>query len=101
MKLELFNDEANKIWKRHAPDSAPDLLQMELDLYKKLLNFFQVGDYYYYIFNFQTLAFDVVSAGLETVLGYKPAEFTIEFFMGIVHPDDAPWLIGFEDKTSH
>ena len=101
MKLELFNDEANKIWRRHAPGSTPDLLQMELDLYKKLLNFFQVGDYYYYIFNFQTLEFDVVSQGLGTVLGYNPSEFTVEFFMGTIHPEDAPWLLSFEDKTSH
>jgi DNA-binding CsgD family transcriptional regulator len=100
MKLELFNEEANKIWRRHAPGSMPDLLQMELDLYKKLLNFFQVGDYYYYIFNFQTLEFDIVSESVETVLGYHPSEFSIDFFMKLIHPDDAPWLISFEDKTS-
>jgi len=100
MKLELFNNEANKIWKRHATESVPDLLQLELDLYKKLLNFFQVGDYYYYIFNFQTMQFDLVSPGMETMLGYEPAAMTIGFFMSIIHPDDAPWLLSFEDKTS-
>ena len=100
MKPDLFNTEANKIWRRHAPESTPDLLQLELDLYKKLLNFFQVGDYYYYIFNFQTLQFEVVSPGIEQLLGYSPSEFTVEFFMGSIHPDDLPWLISFENKTS-
>jgi DNA-binding CsgD family transcriptional regulator len=100
MKLELFNDEANKIWRRHASGSAPDLLELELDLYKRLLNFFQVGDYYYYIFNIQTMEFDMVSPGMQTMLGYQPSEMTIAFFMNIIHPDDAPWLLSFEDKTS-
>jgi len=101
MKLELFNDEANKIWKRHAGNSVSDLLQLELDLYKKLLNFFQAGDYYYYIFNFKTFDLDVVSPGIESVLDYSPADVTLPFLMDKMHPDDMPWFLAFEDKTSH
>ena len=100
MKLELFNTEANKIWKRLASGTDPDLLQMELDLYKKLLNFFQVGDYYYYIFNFKTLELELVSPGVELVLGYKPAEVTIDFLISLLHPDDMPWFLSFENKTA-
>lgn len=100
MKLDLFTGEANKIWKRHAPGSTPDLFQIELDLYKKLLNFFQVGDYYYYIFNFQTLDFEIVSSGMEKMLGYSTDKFTIDFFMSLVHPDDISWLVSFENRIS-
>jgi len=100
MKLELFNTEANKIWRRLATDHAPDLLQVELDIYKKLLNFFQVGDYYYYIFNFKTLGFDLVSKEIETVLGYRPSEVTIEFIMDKMHPDDRPWFLSFENRMA-
>ena len=51
MKTELFNAEASKIWKKITSDSSPDQVTVELDLYKKLLNFFQVGDYFYWVFN--------------------------------------------------
>ena len=100
MKLESFSNEANKIWKRVATESEPNLLQMELNLYKKLLNFFQVGDYYYYIFNLKTLQFDLVSNEIEAVLGYHPSEVTIEFIMDKMHPDDRPWFLSFENRTS-
>jgi len=100
MKLELFTGEAHKIWKQFATESVPDLLQMELDLYKKILNFFQVGDYYYYIFNFKTLEFDLVSEGIEPMLGYHPSEVTIEFIVNKMHPEDRPWFLSFEDRTA-
>jgi len=100
MKLELFTNEANKIWKQVASQAVPDLLQMELDLYKRLLNFFQVGGYYYYIFNLKSLQFDLVSNEIENVLGYHPSEVTIEFIMDKMHPDDRPWFLSFENRTA-
>lgn len=100
MKIDLFSNEANKIWKSVASEAMPSLVQMELDLYKKLLNFFQVGDYYYYIFNFKTLNFDLVSKEIEQVLGYKPEDVSINFIMDKMHPDDRPWFLSFENKTA-
>ena len=46
MKLELFNTEASKIWKRvsDSEEHVTELLQLEIDLYKKLLVFFQIGE---------------------------------------------------------
>jgi DNA-binding CsgD family transcriptional regulator len=100
MKLDLFNSEANKIWKSVAGETATDMLRMELDLQKKLLNFFQVGDYWYYIFNLTTRKLDLVSEGITRVLGYQPSEVTIEFLMDKLHPDDRPWFLSFEVKTA-
>jgi len=100
MKLELFSDEANKIWRRAAGESVPDLLEIELPIYKKLLNFFQVGDHYYYVFNLRKLEFDLVSEEIETVLGYHPSEVTIAFLMDKMHPDDRPWFLNFESRTA-
>ena len=48
MKLELFNHAANYIWKKAAGQTAPDQVLLELEIYKKLLNFFQVGEYFQY-----------------------------------------------------
>jgi DNA-binding CsgD family transcriptional regulator len=100
MKLELFSNEANKLWTRMSSESVTDSLHIELDLYKKLLNFFQVGDYYYFIFNLKNLGFDLVSPHVETVLGYSLSEFTTSLFMDILHPEDRPWFLAFEKNAA-
>jgi len=100
MKLELFNEETNKIWKQVSSGPNANRLQFELDIYKKLLNFFQVGGYYYIIFNIGMLDFDYTSPQVEAVLGYKVSEFNRPLFMEIIHPDDRPWLLAYETKAS-
>ena len=61
MELELFNEKTVTLWNRMSGELPAGGLHVELDLYKKLLNFFQVGDYYYFIFNFKTIGFDLIS----------------------------------------
>ena len=100
MKLELFNNETVEIWKKMSSKSATSRLDIELELYKKLLNFFQVGDYYYFIFNIKNIGFDLVSLQIENVLGYSKSEFTVPLFMDILHPDDRPYFLSFETKTA-
>ena len=80
--------------------TTADDLKIELERYKRLLNFFQVGDYYYFIFNLNTYDFDLVSPEVEKVLGYKPAAFTVPHFMDSIHPEDRPWFLAFETKTA-
>jgi DNA-binding CsgD family transcriptional regulator len=100
MKLELFNNETVELWKKMSSKSATSRLDIELELYKKLLNFFQVGDYYYFIFNIKNIGFDLVSLQIENVLGYSKSEFTVPLFMDILHPDDRPYFLSFETKTA-
>jgi len=100
MKIELFNTEANNIWRKVTSQSAPDQLHVELDLHKKLLNFFQVGEYYYWVFNLTTFELDIVSNGVLSVLGYTPAEFSLQLLMDITHPDDRPWFLNYENSAA-
>jgi len=76
-------------------ESSPGLLKFELDLYKKLWNFFLIGDSYYFIINHHTLMMEFVSKEVEDVMGYLPAEFDIPFMNGKVHPDDRSWFLVF------
>ena len=99
MELTIFNAEANNIWKQAAGKSAHEQLQFELDLYKKLLNFFQVGDYYYIIFNVATLNFELVSKEIESILGYDRSKFDLQTLLDITHPDDRPYFLNFENKA--
>lgn len=97
MKFELFNEETNKIWKKALTVPAKNQLQLELDIYKKLLSFFQVGDYYYMIFDINTREFDFVSPHIEKILGYDPSLFNIASFLEIIHPDDQLYFLTFEN----
>lgn len=59
MKPEIFK-EANKIWNRFTKDSKDNDANISLDIHKKLLNVFHVGDFYYYVFNVKTSAFEMI-----------------------------------------
>ena len=100
MKLELFNSEANKIWKKAAGGSPQEQLSFELSMHKKLLNYFQVGDYYYMIFNVPILDLEFVSNHIKAVLGYHPSEFTMQTLLDIIHAEDQPYFLNFEHKIA-
>jgi DNA-binding CsgD family transcriptional regulator len=74
-------------------------LELELEIQKKLLTIFQVGDYYYYIFNLKKTCFDFVSEEVKDVLGYDRDVVTVDLLLGSIHPEDAPWFLNFENKV--
>jgi len=100
MKLELFNSEANKIWTKAVGVSPREQLNFELSMHKKLLNYFQVGDYYYMVFNVPMLDLEFVSKQVEAVLGYHPQEFTMQTLLDIIHAEDQPYFLNFEHKIA-
>src|SRR5688572_6853368 len=94
MKPEIFNQEFDKAFKWYGNESSvPGLLKFELDLYKKLWNFFLLGDSYYFIIDHHTLSFEFVSKEVEDVMGYLPSEFDIPFMNSKIHPDDRSWFL--------
>jgi DNA-binding CsgD family transcriptional regulator len=99
MKLELFNSAAAQIWEKSASITEVNQLRLELDLYKRILSFFQVGDYYYYVFNIKNRCIDLMSNEVTHVLGYRPEEMNLQFLLEKIHPDDRPWFLNFENKT--
>jgi DNA-binding CsgD family transcriptional regulator len=95
MKQEPFNLEFNKILKGLRNDSAPSLFKLEQNFYKKLLNFFLLGDSYYFIINHQSFTIEFVSKEVEEVLGYHLDEFDMECMNEKIHPDDRSWFLSF------
>src|ERR1700719_5317381 len=93
MKQEPFNIEFKKIMKQLSNESTPSLLNLELNFYKKLTNFFLIGDSYYFIINHHSLLMEFVSKEVEDIMGYHPSEFNIEFMNGKIHPDDRSWFL--------
>jgi hypothetical protein len=81
MKPELFKEEFNKMFKWFASESPPSLLKLEADFYKKLWNFFVLGDSFYFILNHHNLEFEFVNNEIEKVLGYTQNECTVDFYV--------------------
>lgn len=89
-------NEAQKIWTEIAHYKTPGELKLEVELYKKLLNIFQVGDYYYMIFNPPEMVVEYVSDNIADVIGHTPEEFTLEKILSTIHPDDLAFFMDFE-----
>jgi len=89
MELIKF-DEMKKTWHKIARyndgNIAPDF---ELEIHKKLLNTFHVGEFYYYICNIAAVEMEWVSDSIIQVLGLQRREdFTVEYIYENIHPDD-------------
>ncbi|MCE7053437.1 LuxR C-terminal-related transcriptional regulator [Algoriphagus sp. AGSA1] len=93
---KLILDHAQKIWKEIAQHKTPGDLKLEIELYKKLLNIFNVGEYYYMVFNPPEMTIEYTNQAIQHVLGYLPEEFTLAKLMQIIHPDDLPLFLDFE-----
>src|SRR5215217_4172864 len=96
----IVYEEAGKIWKRLSKDATETELQFELEVHRRLLNFFQVGDFYYYIFNVKETIFDFVSHDITRMLGYTLEEIDVPFFVSNIHPEDQPYFLNFENKVT-
>jgi len=95
---EVYTEVIN-VWRNYAQQvRSTENLQVELEIHKKLLNYFQIGEFYYYIFNLSTLEFDFISPDVEKVLGYKPEEMSLRFLLNLIHPDD---IIHFTNNENH
>lgn len=97
MKL-AFYQEAQKIWKNIAFDADIGDLEFELQIHKKLLNIFQVGDFYYFIFNIKTAEFEFISPEINKILGYDAETLSASFFLSQIHPEDQVYFLNFENK---
>lgn len=92
--------EAEEIWRNLVKIGNEINLDLELEVYKKILNITHVGDYYFYVFDLATVEFEFVSPNMSHILGYTDTEFTVEHFIQIIHPDDLPYFLSFEKKVS-
>jgi len=95
----IHYNEARKIWQRIARTSPNIAFPRDEELHKKFLSIFQAGNYYYYIFNCVTATIESVSDNVLQVLGYTPEEFTVEFILNSIHPDDLSYFMNFENEV--
>jgi DNA-binding CsgD family transcriptional regulator len=93
-------NEVFTLWKEFSKVEDNNKLEFQLEIYKKLLRFFQAGDYFYVIFNLNLINLEFVSANINNVLGYQAETFTIEKLLNAIHPEDQVWFSNFEKETA-
>ncbi len=98
LNIQLY-EEARKIWKVMAESKDPPDLAMEPEIQKKVLRFFQVGDFYYFIFNAVRGEFEYVHPGVYDMLGYNANECTVAGMISCIHPEDMGCFLDFENAA--
>lgn len=93
---KLVLKKAGDIWKEIGQHKKPEELQVEVEIYKKMLNLFQVGDYCYFIFSPPEMRMEYTNPSITKLLGHTPEEFTLELFLETIHPDDLQNYLNFE-----
>jgi len=92
---------AKDIWYKIAKYNENEQASQEIELYKKMLNIFHVGDFYYFIFNCSIAQVEWASSSITKILGIdSPEDFTIEFILDHIHPDDLPYFLDFENQVT-
>ncbi len=96
MKDDHFR-EIKKNWLEVAKMNTSTKFSYELEVHKKLLDMFHIGNYYYYIFNCATGQIEFTSELVKRVLLVNDVdELTTEFLIENMHPEDVPYFYDFE-----
>ena len=99
---KLNYDAAEKAWNEIARYQNKEMeLSFKLKIQKRLLDIFQVGDYYYYIFNPATVQFEFVSENITSTFKIDDInDFTVQYIFDNMHPDDITRFIAYEQKVT-
>lgn len=91
---------------------SEDATDPDFEIHEYLGKAFNFGDFFYYVFNFSTQRFDMVSAGIKPVFGIEPHELDPVYFKSRMHPSDlekyneiertvAPFLFYGDDRQQY
>lgn len=93
--------QAHRKWSEisRSSDKQTQVLLLELEIYKKLLDISSVGNYYCFMFSPLTKEILFLNDDIEKILGYKKEEMDIDKILSVIHPDDLPVFVDFESKV--
>lgn len=91
--------EVQKRWDAIGKNKPLAEMELELTVYKKMLDIFHVGKFYYFIFCPSLGEIEYASDTITDVLGITPDRFGISNLLESIHPDDLPYFVAFEDRV--
>ena len=75
------------VWESDNKILQPIQKELHLDFIDQVASLFAIGNYYYYILNFENLEMEFVHEGITNVLGIEPSQFSIDTLFNVMHPD--------------
>ncbi len=99
MLIKSIKKEAHKIWSSFDQNINNAEMVLDIEVYKKWLDVFHVSNYYYYVFNIRDVVFDFMSDEMPALMGYSKEEYTVPLVLSLIHPDDQPYFLNFENKV--
>lgn len=91
--------ELKVIWKKIPTNLNIKNNSFSIEVYKDVIDIFQVGRYIYYVVDVRNSCFDMVATEVTEILGYSKEQITIPFYVGLIHPDDLPYFLNFEKRV--
>ena len=103
---ESASQKAINVWKTTNYIEQPKAKENIEQIVEQITSLFTAGSYYYFIFNFHTLKFDLIGGNLNQVLGYQPENMTLDFFFSLMHSEDLEKYhekekVGFDFLINH
>lgn len=97
---KLVYNKAFESWEKIREDKSPKPFERQVELFKKMLDVFQIGDSFYLIFNVTEAKIEFCDSRVSDVLGYNLKEITLEHILAIIHPDDLPVFMNYEAEVA-
>ncbi|MBL0739466.1 PAS domain-containing protein [Flavobacterium sp. GN10] len=94
-------EELQKIWNDVSKSNRYTSPDYNIDYIKKIVDIFSIGEYYYLIFNLATSTIEYVQENVTKVLGCLPQDFTTEYSIANIHPEDIPFFLNIENTAMH
>ncbi|QIA09684.1 LuxR C-terminal-related transcriptional regulator [Draconibacterium halophilum] len=91
----------DKIRKAWEPNKIvhPVKSELYLNIIEQIANLFSAGSFYYYIINFDTYLMEHVDPRIESVLGLKTKDWSLDKLFELVHPEDLKQMHRKEEKA--
>lgn len=89
-------DELHRKWTEIGSRKSFNAIEVELELYKKLLDIIQVGPSYYFVFNPSIQKIEFTSNSMESILDIPSSTLSLEYILSHIHPDDLNRMADFE-----
>lgn len=94
-------EKAREMYRQISGNKQVKEYEGEISLSKFLLNTFHVGDFFFLIYYLPEQEMEYCSDGTQRLLSINPSNFTLQYMVENIHPDDLPTFMHFEKTMLH
>ena len=92
-------DKLVEIWGNIRPSEMKSVKEDIGNYQKRLVDYFHVGPFYFFVFDIVNTSFEFVSDNMSEILGYDPLTITVHDYIEKIHPEDIPFFVQCENAV--